>query len=1031
MEREYCPYCMHWSETEVCAACKKHVGAYQPAPHHLQPGTVLNGKYLIGAVLGEGGFGITYIGRDMTLDMRVAVKEYYPSGIANRSNTNSANITANIGASEEVFDKGKNRFLAEARALAKFASESSIVTVRDFFPENNTAYIVMDYLEGKDLKEYMVNRGVLSFSEAFSLLDPIMSGLGKIHASGLIHRDISPANIMILKDGGAKLLDFGAARNVGGNDEKSLSVMLKPGYAPEEQYRSKGHQGPWTDVYALSATMYKLVTGVTPDDAMNRLFRDELKRPSELNPGITAAQEDVILKGMSVRQEDRYQSICQLQEACVQSAKQSALRWDDEKAVMGGLTEDDELTYMPGRTPRINKVVEVEHTATDGVTSQKTTAQAKSVVSARMDPPVEVQDVSMSASSNKPNILGLLGSVFCGGLAFFLLLMTVAMAGNKSLGTDAFEPAQLIMVLIPAAVFGGLAFLFGRLYYPRINNRKQKPNKACFWIGIVCALLAVCFAIAGINLMQDNYQFGINHSDPSTGMTLICVALFFLGLTAFMGYFYYPRLHKKKSSVFYKVYGAIGAIIVIAIFASAFFTGTTTITFGDMNVKKDVTRIELTADILSDRDLENLKQLEQLEELVLTECFLDNSDLEIIGSLTQLKKLSLAENSAITDISPLGSLVNLVSLNIDSTNVKDISCVANMTKLEELNISNTAVKADTIKLPAGLRSLNCSNNGLSTLNFLTSVDNLQELDASFNDLSDISILSKFAVLTYVTLSSNKIEDLSPIACESLHGLYAADNAIKEISAISKCIYLNDLDLSGNQISDISPLSGMTKLYTLELAQNQIRDITPLQECFRLYKLELDHNQITDIAVIADLDELELFSIRGNQVSDISPLANSKKLCSGSQSFDLRDNCIQRIDALAYFKNITDVYLSGNQIADISPLANCTSLVVAYIDNNQIRDLAPLFKNGKMNLITAVGNPIESLDGMNMDATTALAVSWATLKISYNENIDWAQASKAPDVHITVYDATERQQAELRELGYNWFGDSSELEEESK
>ena len=292
---EYCVFCMSKTDNSVCEHCNKNQQDYVSAIHHLKPGSLLNGRYLVGAVLGEGGFGITYIGRDTNLDMKVAIKEYFPSGVVNRNNTSSMEISALVGDTQANFEKGKQGFLSEARTLAKFSNEQSIVSVRDFFEENNTAYIVMEYLEGIDLMDFIAQNGKMPFGLAISMLSPIMSSLSKIHNQGLIHRDISPAKIMILKNRTVKLLDFGNARNVSGADEKSLSVLLKPGFAPEEQYRSKGNQGSWTDVYALSATLYKMVTGVTPDDAMNRLFSDEVVPPSELNEQITPEQSAVIL----------------------------------------------------------------------------------------------------------------------------------------------------------------------------------------------------------------------------------------------------------------------------------------------------------------------------------------------------------------------------------------------------------------------------------------------------------------------------------------------------------------------------------------------------------------------------------------------------------------------------------------------------------------------------------------------------------------------------------------------------------------
>lgn len=281
-------------------------------PHHLLPGTVLNQKYVIGEALGEGGFGITYKGKDVKLDITVAIKEYYPSGYANRSNTISAEISCGVGGERsEFFHKGRERFLQEAKILAKFSGLKGIVDVRDFFEENNTAYIVMEFLDGQTLKSYLKENGTLPIHTTLNLLMPVMESLSQVHRQGLIHRDISPDNIMLVEDG-VKLLDFGAARNMSSIENKSLSIMLKPGYAPEEQYRSKGVQGAWTDVYALCATIYKCITGITPDDATERVYRDEVKKPSQLGVKINPEMEVALMKGLAVFKKDRWQNVEQL-----------------------------------------------------------------------------------------------------------------------------------------------------------------------------------------------------------------------------------------------------------------------------------------------------------------------------------------------------------------------------------------------------------------------------------------------------------------------------------------------------------------------------------------------------------------------------------------------------------------------------------------------------------------------------------------------------------------------------------------------
>ncbi len=310
---KYCLFCMRPIEegSEQCPHCGKRQ-EYNAPEYHLAPGTVIGGKFMIGAALGEGGFGITYVGVDVNLQIRVAVKEYFPNGYANRSSVASTSVSISSSLErQEIYNKGKIRFLDEARTLAKFTDELGVVQVRDFFEANNTAYIVMEFLDGITLKDYVKKNGLLNPAQAVELLAPVMQSLKKVHTENLIHRDISPDNIMVLKDR-VKLLDFGAARSVSAEANKSLSVVLKPGYAPEEQYRTKGNQGPWTDVYAMSATIYKVITGVTPDDSTERLHRDEIKAPSAMGIAIAPAVERALLKGLAVFQENRYQDMEQL-----------------------------------------------------------------------------------------------------------------------------------------------------------------------------------------------------------------------------------------------------------------------------------------------------------------------------------------------------------------------------------------------------------------------------------------------------------------------------------------------------------------------------------------------------------------------------------------------------------------------------------------------------------------------------------------------------------------------------------------------
>lgn len=303
--QEYCYYCMKpLNGASVCPHCGKPANSSETTyPYHLVPGSMLTEKYMVGTVLGEGGFGITYIGIDTTLSKRVAIKEFYPSGAANRTNTISPDVIISKG-KEDFFQKGVDRFLQEAKNVAAFYDEDGIVDVYDYFQKNGTAYIVMEYLDGETLQHHVNTKGRFRSDELISKLIPVMRSLSYMHAKGIIHRDISPDNIMYTKRGKMKLMDFGSARYFT-NEDRKMSVILKQGFAPFEQYSSKGEQGPYTDVYSLCATIYACITGGVPVDSLDRLSNDTLKCPSELGVAILPHHEQALMHGLAVKAENR------------------------------------------------------------------------------------------------------------------------------------------------------------------------------------------------------------------------------------------------------------------------------------------------------------------------------------------------------------------------------------------------------------------------------------------------------------------------------------------------------------------------------------------------------------------------------------------------------------------------------------------------------------------------------------------------------------------------------------------------------
>ncbi len=282
----------------------------QKDSYYLKPRTLLhNGQYRTEKVLGHGGFGITYLALDMHLNQKVALKEYFPQGYCGRETT-TGSIQLYGGQKNEFYNYGLERYIEEARNLANFNHHPGIVSVYNYFQENNTAYMIMQYLEGQTVREWVKKRGdQVSWDEAMSIMNPVLDTLKAMHETGLIHRDISPDNIYICDNSQIKVLDLGAARVSLGEQSHSLSVILKQGYTPFEQYTTRGKQGPWTDLYAAAATIYRMVSGQILPIATDRVVEDEIPALILNSTLIPHDYKSIMIKALAPMYNQRYQSI--------------------------------------------------------------------------------------------------------------------------------------------------------------------------------------------------------------------------------------------------------------------------------------------------------------------------------------------------------------------------------------------------------------------------------------------------------------------------------------------------------------------------------------------------------------------------------------------------------------------------------------------------------------------------------------------------------------------------------------------------
>lgn len=323
-----CMGCMTELEdtSKPCPHCGFWLPRYQKPANSLPPMEIINGKYLVGKVIGIGGFGITYIGWNLFLCTKVCIKEYFPKGVAFRqkSQTNLSSHTYtqySVDVYTEHKDKsitaymgGLKTYIKEAENLAKFYTMPGIVSVRDFFYGNHTAYIVMEYLEGITMKQFAANSGgKLKPEMLFAMLRDVFRAMNTVHKSGIIHRDISPDNIMLDRQYQAKVIDFGAARDY--HTSEDTSVLLKHGYAPVEQYDRGGELGPWTDIYSLSATIYYLLSGIKIQRSIERQKNDQVQLLQVVGVPVTERQDQAIKKALCIDKKDRFQTMADFYQA--------------------------------------------------------------------------------------------------------------------------------------------------------------------------------------------------------------------------------------------------------------------------------------------------------------------------------------------------------------------------------------------------------------------------------------------------------------------------------------------------------------------------------------------------------------------------------------------------------------------------------------------------------------------------------------------------------------------------------------------
>ncbi len=895
-------------------------------PIALPAGTVLDGRYIIGRVLGQGGFGITYLAYDTQLGAKVAIKEFMPSEIATRLGT-----TVSVVAEEksENFAYGAERFQEEAHTLAKFIGNPNIAAVTSYFDQNDTSYFVMDYIEGISFKTYIANHGgKVSVEDALNVMIPVLRALTAVHQEGFIHRDVTPDNIYITKDGQVKLLDFGSARYSIGDKSKSLDVILKVGYAPKEQYIRRSRQGPYTDVYSCAACFYAAITGFLPPESLERLDHDELVPISQCGIEIPEYLDKAILKGLAVQPEDRFQNAQEFLDAI----------------------ESRQVVEVPGAAPP-PPPTGVERLA-EGFKKRPLLyggAAAGIVV-------VLVLALSLfltggggggigGGGDNRPLLPSPVDSITIAGQTYSTTERELELGGMGLTDADV-QDIQYMVNLDYLDLSGNditdLSFLSDLTLLRNLRLDGGNNNLTD---------LSPLADVTSLRSLQLPAEGSISDISPLAGLSDL-ESLWFNGnwntpglitdLSPLSGLTKLTNLGiKVGSGVDYSALSKLTSIQEMNLYGDL-----TSLDAGDLSGMTHLTRLYLSS-------------------LDGTTGF-SAKDLTALSGLTNLQELNIDVNG-LESLKGLEGMANLTTLQIyGEHNLKDISALGSLTKLQNLQISGSGTgelkTLEGLEGLTGLRELRLYVDGLESLDGIQGATGLTSLEINgenyaFTDLSPLGPLTKLQTLrlqSYGNTSGTYVEDLGGLrgmselkelnlnldgigSLTGMEGLTSlttcyisgADGTIS-LEPLRGLTKLQELSISGSgsdaRTTDLSPLSGLTNLRSLSVSVD-VNSLEGLESLTGLQTLSVSTDGLASLKGVENLTQLRELSISGSGATytDVDPLANLTSLqILRLPNTDYNQNVVVDISGLAGLTSLQDLDIYG-KVESLAPLSGLTSL----------------------------------------------------------------------------------------------------------
>ena len=902
-----------------CPWCGFQENQQLKEPQYLSAGTVLQNRYEIGAVVGAGGFGITYAAWDRVLEQRVAIKEYMPGEFSTRA-PGETRVSVYGGEKEEQYKNGRDKFYEESQRLAKFQDVPGIVQIYNSFEENETAYLVMEFLEGETLGERLKRDKRIPEQEAVGIILPVLQALTEVHRVGILHRDIAPNNIFLTKDGGVKLLDFGASRSVTGTHSKSLTVLYKEGYTPEEQYRSRGDQGTWTDVYEVAATLYKMLTGTVPPGALERRRKDTLKLPSKMGIKVTKQTEQALLNALNVDVRYRTKTADAFMQELMGTEKTKAhfVRTEEKKqgsiplwikGLVGTLLCGMGVYLVLLFTGVISGAGGFAHLGIP-----KKSARIPNLVNMNLEDAQKKAEESelkflitdKNISEEIPEGYVLTQKLKAGSLTEKGETIEVGVsAGLNSLTAEEIEKEGIELVQIPDLQYQDMDSAIKMMQDVGIDVKVEFVKTGIVEGGKVTAQsVAAGEQLAkGESITLNVEDFIVDWTEADAVETAVRGVL---GKDE--GDVYASEMQKIDSLTVYLPEDSKTNVEVLEncldIEDLTLFGGMSIPNIEVVDVKTEIEEIGKLAVLpklkslyfmyAKPDDWTEIKELVQLDRLQIYG--VENIDFSGIAELKNLKQLNLLETGT-TDISELTDLKNLTQLWVCNTNITEIPQNFPLENIEYLGVDeNVFDKIENIEKLQNIKKLRLGRleGTEKTAEMLKKLKNLEEIDInSVEDIYSIEFLkdlNQVQKLEINYIGKQKMEQNSnEKVLVSMKGLKEVTwyNAVgkeeyvkamfEEIGAASQIEELSIRNYAGDTNIDLSCLENLKNLTELTISKcdsKKIKGMEKMQFVPKLIVGGLDENMLD---VIADFSNLEELSISETDISDLSILKNNKKL----------------------------------------------------------------------------------------------------------------------------------------------------------